>query len=144
PGADDSGTADVDHVQLRRVMDFDGALYPDLHARVRADRRWNELGTSAADDSPRQYDRAGAHSFELARRHQTRHSLPRLRASSVRHARFECPRVDARARGVRLVRHSGVDRRSGTPRFLSLAVEWLAHGDSRHDRRPYADRVDLF
>ncbi len=42
------------------------------------------------------------------------------------------PGADARARGLRLVRHPGVDRRRGAARLLPLAVAGLAGGDSRH------------
>ena len=67
---------------------------------------------AGADHDPaRQHDRARPDPAQLASGHEVRHSVSGVRARRVRHARLEPSGADARARRVRLVRHSGVDRR---------------------------------
>ena len=56
-----------------------------------------------------------AHAAQRARRHEIRHSVSGLRAGVVRRARREPARGSARAGGLRMVRHSDLDRRPGDP-----------------------------
>src|SRR5207245_3359917 len=63
--------------------------------------------------------------------------------SCLRHIRLKYSCADARAGGVRMVRHSSMDRRAGTPCLLSITLGGLADGYSGRLRRPYSDGVDI-
>ena len=54
--------------------------------------------------------------------HQVRNSLPGIRARSLRNLRIESPGADARDRRLRLVWHSGLDRRRGAYTRSSRAI----------------------
>ena len=111
PRAHRSGAPHLDHLQLCRAVDLDGALHSHLHAGVGPDRRGHELVAGAPHDPARQHHRARADPAQLAPGHEVRHSVPGVRARGVRHPRLERAGADARAGGLRLVRHPGVDRR---------------------------------
>ncbi len=81
--------AEVGDGELRRAVDFDGGVHPDLHARVVADRRRHELVAGGPHDLPRQPDRARADGPQRPRRHAVRHPVPRLLPRVVRHPRRE-------------------------------------------------------
>ena len=88
-------------------------LHPDLHARLVADRRRDELVAGGADDLPRQRHRAGADGAQRPRGHEVRHPVSGLLPGDVRHPRRQRAGAAAGARGLRLVRHPDVDRRLG-------------------------------
>ena len=73
----------------------------------------HELVAGAHHDPARQHDRAGPDPAQLAPGHEVRHPVPGLRARRLRHDRLQPARPDARAGGLRLVRHPGLDRRRG-------------------------------
>ncbi len=73
----------------------------------------HELVAGRAHHLPRQLHRAHADGAQRARGHEVRHPVPRLLPAVVRHPRGERARAAAGARGLRLVRHPGVDRRVG-------------------------------
>ena len=60
-----------------------------------------------------QHHRAQPDPAQFAPRHEIWNSLPGLRAGQLRRDRIEPAGVDASACGLRLVRHSGMDRRRG-------------------------------
>ena len=132
--------AHVVHLQLRGAVDQHGALHPDLHAGVGVDGERHELVAGARHHPPRQHHRPHSHPAQLASRHQVRHPVSRFRARRLRHDRFQPARADARARGLRLVRHPGVDRRRSAADVLRghhprLAASRSAAG-SPDTRRP--------
>ena len=78
-----------------------------------ADRRGHELVAGGAHHLPGQSHRARADGAQRPRRHEVRHSVSRLLPGVVRHPRGQCAGAAAGARGLRLVRHSNLDRRLG-------------------------------
>ena len=72
----------------------------------------------AVHDPARQHDRADPDPAQLASRDEVRHPVPGLRARRLRHVRIQPARADARARGLRLVRDPGLDRRRGAAHVL--------------------------
>ena len=113
PRAGAEEPARVDDVQLRRAVDLDGALHPDVHARGRPDRGGDELVAGPAHDRPRQPDRARADPAQRAPGHEVRNPVSGPRARVVRDDRRERAGPAARARRVRVVRDPGVHRRRG-------------------------------
>ena len=81
----------------------------------------HELVAGAHHDPARQHDRARPDPAQLAPGHEVRHPLPRLRPRRLRHPRLEPARAHARAGGLRLVRHPGLDRRRGAAHASSRA-----------------------
>ena len=143
PRAGAALAAQLDHLQLRRALGQHGALHPDLHAGVGADGVGHELVAGALHHPARQHDRAGADPAELASRHEVRHPVSGVRARRVRHARLERAGADARARRVRLVRHSGVDWRGSAAHVLQDRRARLGDAARRRDRRAHDDRVGV-
>ena len=72
----------------------------------------------------------------------TKYGIPvsGVRARGVRHARFERARIDARAGGLRLVRHPGMDRRRSAAYVLQDGHSRVADAARRRLRRPHDDR----
>ena len=103
----------VGHVELRRAVDFDVRLHPDLHARVGTHRRRNELVAGHLHDFSRQPHRAHPDDPQRARRNALRNSVSGLLPRVIRHERRERAGNSPRARRVRLVWNSNVDRRRG-------------------------------
>ena len=97
--------------KLCRALDFDVGLHPDLHARVVAHRRRDELVAGDLHHFSRQPHRRHPDDPERARRDALRNPLPRFLPRLVRHARGEYSRAHARIRRLRLVRNSNLDRR---------------------------------
>src|SRR5690242_21451570 len=122
-------------------MDFHGALHPDLHARVRVDRRGHELAPGAVHHSARQHHRSRSYPAELSPWYEIRHPIPGLRARVVRNSWLERAGADAGRRCLRMVWHPGVDRRASAARLFSLTLALVAGVDSRHVRRSHADGV---
>src|ERR1051326_4759241 len=96
--------------QLRRALDLDVGLHSDLHARVLAYRRWNELVAGNSDNFSRQRDRSYSNDLERACWHTLRHSvsgfLPRLVWNTWR----QYSRAAARVCRLWVVRNSNLDR----------------------------------
>src|SRR6266540_458660 len=119
PRAGARGEAQLDDVQLRRALDQHGSLHSDLHARVGADRLGDELAAGALHDPARQHHCARSDPAQFASGDEIWNSLPGLRAGQLRRDRIEPAGVDAGARGLRLVRHSGLD-------LLRAVENWAA------------------
>ena len=80
---------------------------------------------------------------QLPSRHEVRHPVSCLRARGVRHARIEPSGADAGPRGLRLVRHPGLDRRRSAPHIFLERDPELAHAARRRLSGAHDDRVDL-
>src|SRR5581483_1886302 len=78
-----------------------------------------------------------------APRHEVWHPVPGLRAGELRDDWLEPAGTDAGTGGVRVVRHSGVDRRRGAGHFLSRGHSGVGRPAGRPDWRAYGDGVAL-
>src|SRR5207244_2890944 len=74
---------------------------------------------------------------------KTRHSISSVCPGRLRYVRFQCSGADAGSGGLWMVRHPGLDWRSGAACLLSVAVEWLANRNPWPLWRPRTDRVDI-
>ena len=110
-GPDPRLRAEVGDEGHRGPLDLDVGLHPDLHARLVADRRGDELVAGGPDDLPGQLDRPGPDGPQRPRRHEVRHPVPGLLPGVVRHPRGERPGPAAGPGRLRLVRHPDLDRR---------------------------------
>ena len=100
-------------LQLRIPVGGDVGLHSHLHAVERPDRRRHELVAGHRHHPARQPDRADSHAAQRACGRQVRHSLSGLRARLLRCARRQYSRRAPRTGGLRMVRHTDLDRRSG-------------------------------
>src|SRR5690349_9948277 len=97
--------------KFRRALDLDVGVYSDLHARVVADWRRNELVAGDLHNFSRQSDCGDSDDPQRARRYALWNPLPGFLSRVVRHARREHPRANARVRGLRLVWNPNLDWR---------------------------------
>ena len=149
PRADRTRKAHLGHLQLRRPLGRHVRLHPHLHAGVRPHRRRHELVAGRRHHPARQSHRSYPDAPQRPRGREIRHPVPRLRPRVIRRQRRQCPRGSPRARCLRLVRHSDLDRRPGhllharrssgprASRFrhLDLLLRLLARQYGRHLER---------
>src|SRR5262249_8281608 len=95
---------------LRGLVDLDVGVYSDVHARIVADRRRNELVAGTGRHYSGQSDRTAADGFELTRRHQVWHSFSDLLPRVIWNLGRQRAGAIACARRLRLVRNPVVDR----------------------------------
>ena len=110
-GADAVVGAHVVDVSHRGVVDRHERGHHDLHARVRTDAAGDDVVAGHAHHSPRQHNRARADDPQRTRRYEVWRVVSRAVPRELRRERRERACRSARPRGVRMVRHSDVDRR---------------------------------
>src|SRR5678816_3702467 len=124
-------------------MDLDGPLHPDVYDGVGADQRGHELVASPDHHSAWQHDRPCAHIAQFASRNKIWHSVSRVCPGGIWDERLKSAGTDACDRGLRMVRNTGMDRRTGFTDFFRSIYSWLGVVTGRSRRRPHADRVAI-
>jgi NCS1 family nucleobase:cation symporter-1 len=109
-------------------VDRDERLHSDLSARLRIDRRRDELVAGDRDHPARQPDRAGADAAQRTRGHEVRNSVSGAGARIVRRARANIPAV---LRALVACGWFGIQTWiGGKAIFTMLAIVWPAAGSS--------------
>src|SRR5262249_12471545 len=128
-------------LQLCSALDWHGAQHPHLYAGLGSHCGRDELVAGTGHGPPRQHDRARSNPAQLASGDEVRHSLPGVCTCRVWNDRVEPAGLDARAGGMRLVRHTGVDWRRGAEHALCQRRAWMADAARTRSWRPLGNRV---
>ena len=131
----------MDDLQLRRALDFDGALHTDVYDGVGADLGWDELVAGVVYDLARQHDRARSDIAQFTSGYEVRHPVPRVCTGGVWNGWVESSGLDEGDRRMRLVRHTGVDRRAGFADVFCSIYSGLGDLAWRAGQRSHADGV---
>ncbi len=115
PGAGACRTPHLGYLQLCLALGGDERMHSDLHAGFGPDRGRDELVAGDRYDPAWQCNRANPDAAERTRGHEVWNPVSGFRSRFVRSARREPARSAARASGMRVVRYSDVDRRTGDP-----------------------------
>ena len=110
--ADAARAPHVVYLSHRRALDRHERGHHHLHARLGSDATGHDVVAGDDDDPAGQRHRPAADDPECARRHEVRRLVPGVLPRQLRGSRGQRPGDPARARRVRLVRHSNVDRRA--------------------------------
>jgi len=148
------------HLQLCVAMGGHERLHSHVHASVWPDCGRHELDSSGAHHTSGESDCVDSHAAECARGHSLRHPVSRIRPRIVWRAWSKCSCNLTRACSLWLVRHPGMDWRTGhlldvTNRMarrsksfrqqLDLLLSLLGHqhdGDLARDRNDQIPRRD--
>src|SRR5579872_5262939 len=109
-GARAPGMPALANLEFRGAVDFDVRLHSHLHARFLAHRRRHELVAGDSNHFSRQPHRARADDSQRPCWRALWNSLSCLLPRGVWNARRKHPGAASRAGGLRLVRHSNLDR----------------------------------